>query len=61
LLIYIALSYRSLGNAEKERVTQNAYGTLGDKQKSRELLERAFAIKQRHYCLEHPKVINKSG
>jgi tetratricopeptide (TPR) repeat protein len=38
--IYIAYGYRCLGNAEKER----------------ELLERALAIKERHYGPDHPEV-----
>jgi tetratricopeptide (TPR) repeat protein len=34
----------------------NAYGSLGDTHKSRELLERALAIKERHYGLDHTEV-----
>ncbi len=34
----------------------DAYGSLGDAQKSRELLERALVINERHYGLEHPNV-----
>jgi tetratricopeptide (TPR) repeat protein len=34
----------------------NAYGSLGDTQKSRELLERALAINERHYGPDHPNV-----
>jgi tetratricopeptide (TPR) repeat protein len=34
----------------------NAYGSLGDAQKSRELLERALVIKEKHYGLDHPNV-----
>jgi tetratricopeptide (TPR) repeat protein len=40
LLDHISDGYRSLGNAEKER----------------EFLERALAIKERHYGLDHPEV-----
>ncbi len=34
----------------------NAYGSLGDTQKKRDLLERALAIEERHYGLDHPNV-----
>jgi tetratricopeptide (TPR) repeat protein len=34
----------------------NAYESLGDAQKSRELLERALAIKERYHGLDHPEV-----
>jgi tetratricopeptide (TPR) repeat protein len=34
----------------------NAYGSLGDAQKSRELLERALTINERHYGPDHPEV-----
>jgi hypothetical protein len=40
LLNYVADGYRSLGNAKKRR----------------ELLERALAINERHYGLDHPEV-----
>jgi hypothetical protein len=39
----------------------NAYGSLGDAQKSRELLERALTIKERHYGLDHPEVAPSLG
>jgi hypothetical protein len=34
----------------------NAYGSLGDAQKKRELLEHALTIKERHYGPDHPEV-----
>jgi tetratricopeptide (TPR) repeat protein len=35
----------------------NAFKSLGDAQKSRELLERALAIKEKYYGLDHPEVV----
>ncbi len=34
----------------------DAYGSLGDAQKSRELLKRALVIKEKHYGFNHPEV-----
>ena len=43
------------------RLRGNAYGTLGDAERKRDLLERALAIKEREYGPEHREMAVRAG
>ena len=47
IILKVAVTLTNLGNA---------YGSLGDYQRQKELLERAITIEEQHYGPNHPEV-----